>query len=60
MPRFTYVGPFDSVELPLIGRHVKAGEAFDVTDDQAALLAEQPDNFTPVTKSRKADTAPEG
>lgn len=60
MPRFTYVGPFDSVELPLIRRHVKAGEDFDVTDDQAAMLAEQPANFRPVTKSRKTDTAPEG
>jgi hypothetical protein len=60
MPRFTYVGPFDSVEVPLIRRHVKPGEEFDVTDDQAALLAEQPDNYRPATKARKADTAPEG
>lgn len=60
MPRFAYVGPFDSIELPLIRRHVKAGEEFDVTDEQAQMLAEQPDNFRPITKSRKADTAPEG
>ena len=60
MPLFTYVGPFDSVEVPLIRAHVKPGEEFEVTDAQAVLLLEQPSNYQPVTKARKADTAPEG
>jgi hypothetical protein len=53
VPTFVYVGPFDVVDIPLIGRPVKAGEEFDVPDAQAALLAEQPDNYAPAPVKKK-------
>jgi hypothetical protein len=53
VPTFVYVGPFDVVDIPLIGRSVKAGEEFDVSDAQAALLAEQPDNYAPAPVKKK-------
>lgn len=43
MPSFTNVSPQGDLELPLIGRVVAAGETFEVTADQAALLEKQPD-----------------
>lgn len=53
MPRIVYVGPFDQVDVPLIYGAVRPGEPFDVTDAQAALLLDQPDNFQPAPKVSK-------
>jgi hypothetical protein len=48
MPRLVYVGPIDTVEVPLIGRTLTRGEEFDVADDDtAAALLDQPDNYQP-------------
>lgn len=60
MPRIRYVGSFDAVDIPLVGLNgVKRGDEFDATDAQAASLLLAPDNYEPVTKSRKADPAVE-
>jgi hypothetical protein len=36
------VSPFGDLDLPLIGRVVAAGEVFEVSDEDGALLVEQP------------------
>lgn len=39
MPRIKYVGGIAGVDIPLVGlTDVKPGDAFDATDDQAAVL----------------------
>lgn len=39
MPRIKYVGGIAGVDIPLVGlTNVQPGEAFDATDDQAAVL----------------------
>lgn len=49
MARFTYVGPVDEVEVPLLGGVVlRRGDEFDVDDDAAQAFADQPDNYVPV------------
>ena len=45
MPKIKNVSPSGDLVLPLIGRVVKAGEVFDVTDEQAVVLLEQPTNW---------------
>lgn len=60
MPRIVYVGPIDEVDIPLVGRSVKRGEPFDVSEDAAARLLEQPDNFTKHTDAKASKTAQEG
>ncbi len=59
MPRIRYVGSFAEADVVLVGVTVKRGEEFDATDEQAAVLLLAPDNYEPVTKSRKADPAVE-
>lgn len=59
MPRFAYVGPLDGIDIPLLRlTEVRPGDEFDVTDEQAALLAVQPDNYQPVDKAAKAIAGP--
>lgn len=53
MPAFKNVSPYGDLDLPLIGRVVKAGETFEVTAEQAKALAGQDDNFQPVTHAKK-------
>lgn len=48
MPTFKNIHPAGALELPLIGRVVDAGEIFEVTTQQAELLAAQPDVWQPV------------
>jgi len=61
VPRITYVGPIDAVDIPLLRLNgVKRGESFDATADQAAALLLAPDNYIPAKATAKADTAPEG
>ena len=55
MPRFSYVGPLDGVDIPLLRlTEVHPGDEFDVTDEQAELLAAQPSNYGPIDKAAKA------
>lgn len=57
MPLIKNVSPVGDLDLPLVNRQgdncIKAGEEFDVTDEQAALLLDQPDNFQLVEKTKK-------
>ena len=40
--------PLGAVDLPLIGRTLDAGEVFDVSDENGALLLEQVGNYEAV------------
>lgn len=42
MSKFRNVSPSGDLDVPLLGRVIKAGEVFDATEEQAALLIEQP------------------
>lgn len=53
MPKIKNVSPFGDLDVPLLGRIVKAGEAVDVSDAHADILLQQEINFQPVTKAAK-------
>lgn len=55
MPKIKNVCPMGEVDVPLLGRELAAGEEFEVTEEVAALLLAQPDNFIAVTASKKKD-----
>lgn len=60
MPTLRNVNPLGEVDLPLIGRTLGAGEEFDVTDAQAALLLAQAGNYEAVdAEDLNALTIPE-
>lgn len=48
MTAFRNISPQGALDLPLIGRVVAAGEEFDVTVEDAELLALQPGLWQPV------------
>lgn len=45
MPKIKNVSPFGDLDIPLLGRVVSAGATVEVTDEQAAILLRQEDNF---------------
>lgn len=45
MPKIKNVSPFGDLDIPLLGRVVGAGSVVEVTDEQAAVLLLQEDNF---------------
>lgn len=45
MPKVTYIGPFDEVDLPAIGQAVKRGQAVEVPAATARALAAQGDSW---------------
>lgn len=45
--RLKNVSPHGDLDIPLVRRIVPAGEEFDATADQAAVLLDQPINFAP-------------
>ena len=53
MPQIRNISPIGDLDVPLLGRVVHAGEAVDVTDEQAALLLAQPMNYEPVKAGSK-------
>lgn len=53
--QFKNVSPQGDLDLPLVGRVIAAGEVFDVTPEQAELLAQQPAVWEPVKASKKGD-----
>jgi hypothetical protein len=54
MPTLKNVSPLGAVDLPILGGDsVPAGAEFEVTDEQAELLLDQPDNFKLVTPKKK-------
>lgn len=48
MPKIKNTSRFGDLDIPLLGRVVGYGEVVEVTDEQAARLLEQVDNFQPV------------
>lgn len=44
--KFTYIGPYDEVEIPSAGVVCKRGESVDVPD--SLRLQDQPSNWEPV------------
>jgi hypothetical protein len=59
------INPLGEIDLPLIGRSLAAGEEFDVSDEQAAILLMQDANYEAVKTTKPkaataADTAQEG
>lgn len=48
MPKIRNVSPFGDLDVPLLGRVVASGETVEVTEEQAELLLQQPDNYQPV------------
>jgi hypothetical protein len=45
MPILRNINPLGAIDLPLLGRTLDAGEEFEVTDDQAAVLLQQIGNY---------------
>lgn len=45
MPKIKNVSPFGALDIPLLGRVVDAGSTVEVTDEEAAILLRQEDNF---------------
>lgn len=60
MPSLINTNPLGEVDLPLIGRSLARGEVFDVTDEQAAGLLEQVDNYALAPASSKKTNVTEG
>lgn len=57
MPRLTYIGPIDGIDIPLLRlTEVRPGDEFDATDEQAERLLEQVDNYRLVDKAGKKST----
>lgn len=49
------VSPLGDVEV--LGRIVAAGDVFEVSDEQAAALLAQPDNFAPVVEPKAKEAS---
>ena len=47
MPKIKNVSPFGDLDVPLLGRVVPSGSITEVTDAEAEILLQQPDNFKP-------------
>lgn len=47
MPKVTYIGPHDAVEV--LGQVCENGESIDVPSDAASSLLKQPSNWQAVT-----------
>lgn len=54
------INPVGDIDLPVLGRTIRAGEEFEVADEIAAVLLEQVGNYEAVTKKPgKSNTAVE-
>jgi len=51
--KFRNISTSGALELPLIGRVVDAGEEFEVTAVQGALLAAQPDVWEQIVEPKE-------
>jgi hypothetical protein len=45
MPKIKNISPFGDLDVPLLGRVFEHGSIIEVTDEQAAVLLMQEDNF---------------
>lgn len=55
MSKFRNVSPLGDLEVPVLGRVVKAGEVFDVPADLGESFAAQSDVWEPVTAKKGDD-----
>ena len=55
MSKFKNVSPLGDLEVPVLGRVVKAGEVFEVPADLGGSFAEQSDVWEPVTAKKGDD-----
>jgi len=58
MARLKNINPLGGVDLPLINRSLAADEEFEVTDEQAAILLLQVDNYQAVSTAPSTPAAP--
>lgn len=58
MPTLRYVGPIDQVEIPGVAV-LKRGDEFEVSDELAVVMLQQPDNFSPVADAMDVMTIDE-
>lgn len=57
MPRIEYHGPLVGLDIPLLRAvDVQPGDVLDATEEQAALLLAQPDNFRLAKAAKPAKT----
>lgn len=56
MPKLEYHGPIDEVDVVGVGI-VCRGDEFEVSDEQATALLNQPDNYKPVKQTAKKKDA---
>lgn len=49
MPRITYTGPYDEVDLPALGMTCKRGASITVDDPELAASLLEQDVWAPVT-----------
>lgn len=49
---FRNISPLGDLYIPALGLDVAAGETFNVSDDVAESLLEQPTNFEPVKPAK--------
>lgn len=49
MPQIVYVGPFDEVDVPAYRVRATPGVPVEVSDEAAASLLEQADNWQPAS-----------
>lgn len=54
MPTLRNISPLGALRIPAYGIRVGRGETFEVTDEQAADLLKQADNFEAVDDKPKA------
>lgn len=59
VPQIVYVGPFDEVDVPAhrLGG-IKPGEPVEVSDEAAAALLAQADNWQPAKPGKSTPAAP--
>lgn len=55
MSKFRNVSPLGDLEVPILGRIVKAGETFEVPADLTESFAAQSDVWEPVTAKKGDD-----
>lgn len=53
MPKLKNISPLGALDVPLLRTVVEADQVFDVTEDQARTLLQQPDNYAPADKAAK-------
>jgi hypothetical protein len=56
MAKIRNISPLGDVDVPALGLSVKAGETIEVSDEAAASLLEQTENWAPADKAAASIT----